>query len=41
MQGGIDPGDRHFIPGLLEFSMYGKFSDPWMGHYPHRAALAL
>ena len=30
-----------FVPGLLELSLHGRISDPGMGRYPHRMALAL
>ena len=30
-----------FVLGLSELSLYGRISDPEMGPYPHRVALAL
>ena len=39
MRGG-DPGRVDFVPGVLELQMYGKNSDPEMGPYPSRVALA-
>ena len=41
VRGDIDPGNTVFVPGLLEFYMHGRISDPGMGPYPPRAALAL
>ena len=41
LRGGINPGDLRFVPGLLDFYMYGRISYAGMGNYPPWGALAL
>ena len=42
LRGGIDPGDHLlFVPGSSKLYMYGRISDPGIGTYPFRGALAL
>ena len=38
---GIDPGTTVFVPGLFKLQMHGNTSNPGMGLYPSRGALAL
>ena len=41
VRGGFDPGDHRFRPQVVGVVRYGRISNPGMGTYPPRGALAL